>query len=62
MDPGDVPEELATLSMIEQLLIARIHPVVSVYRVKGQQYKYSGNIINFPKNVTKFAKTLLNRL
>ncbi|KAI3930658.1 hypothetical protein MKX01_037104, partial [Papaver californicum] len=47
MDPAEVPIELSRLTNLESLLIARVHPMISVYRVKGQQYKYSGNIINF---------------
>lgn len=51
MDPGDVPEELQNLSYIEQMLIARVHPVMSLYRIKGAQYAYSGNVINFQQNI-----------
>lgn len=38
MDPGDIPRELIDLSFIEQQLMAPVHPVISVYRVGGQQY------------------------
>ena len=47
MNPGSVPEELLDLSYIEQMLIARIHPIITIYRIQGNQYSYSGNIINF---------------
>ena len=43
MDPGDVPFQLQDLTYIEQMLIARVHPVISLYRIKGCQYSYSGN-------------------
>jgi hypothetical protein len=31
MDPGDLPEELQGLTEIEEMLIAQIFPVISVY-------------------------------
>ncbi|KAI3924837.1 hypothetical protein MKW98_031088 [Papaver atlanticum] len=43
---------------LEKILIARVHPVMSVYRVKGQQYKYGGNVINFVQDVSSIAKVL----
>ncbi|KAF5176525.1 hypothetical protein FRX31_033888 [Thalictrum thalictroides] len=58
MDPGIVPIELSRLSNLEQILVARIHPVMSVYRVKGQQHKYSGNVINFEQDVNLIATIL----
>ncbi|KAK3922031.1 ATP-dependent DNA helicase [Frankliniella fusca] len=62
MYPGEVPAELQGLTYIEQQLIARVHPVVSVYKVRGGQYGYSGNIINFPQDVQGLASTLPHRL
>ncbi|KAL2532794.1 Uncharacterized protein Adt_06145 [Abeliophyllum distichum] len=32
--------------------------MMSVYRVKGQQYKYSGNVINFAQDVNSIANVL----
>ena len=58
MNPGPVPHCFTDLSMIEQLLIARIHPVVSVFRLRSGQLSYSGNVINFPQDVSTFAQTL----
>ncbi|KAL5727616.1 hypothetical protein ACHQM5_000795 [Ranunculus cassubicifolius] len=58
MNPGKVPIELSRLSNLESILIARIHPMMSVYRVKGQQYKYSGNVINFAQDVNMVANVL----
>ncbi|KAI3921315.1 hypothetical protein MKW92_046312 [Papaver armeniacum] len=58
MVPGDVPDELSRLTDLEKILIARVHPVMSVYRVKGQQYKYGGNVINFVQDVNAIAKVL----
>ncbi|KAE8740614.1 hypothetical protein FOCC_FOCC013872 [Frankliniella occidentalis] len=58
LDPKEVPPELQNLSFIEQQLIARIHPVVSLYKVKNVQYKYTGQVINFPQNVQEVATDL----
>lgn len=58
MDPGDVPPELQNLTSIEEQLISIIHPVVQVCKVKGHQYNYKGNIINFPQDVKTFATKL----
>ncbi|KAL5702521.1 hypothetical protein ACHQM5_027733 [Ranunculus cassubicifolius] len=58
MDPGCVPLELSRLSDLEKMLIARVHPMMSVYRVRGQQYKYSGNVINFAQDVNEIAEKL----
>ncbi|KAI3850140.1 hypothetical protein MKX03_011938 [Papaver bracteatum] len=58
MVPGDVPDVLSGLTDLEKILIARVHPVMSVYRVKGQQYKYGGNVINFVHDVNAIAKVL----
>ncbi|XP_026422477.1 uncharacterized protein LOC113318524 [Papaver somniferum] len=58
MDPGDEPDKLSRLSDLEKLLIARVHPMISVYRVKGQQYKYGGNVINFVRDVNEISKVL----
>lgn len=40
------------------MLIARIHPVISIYRIRGGQYAYSGNVINFEQHINKFIKKL----
>ncbi|PKY12906.1 hypothetical protein RhiirB3_322927, partial [Rhizophagus irregularis] len=58
MDPGEVPEELRDLTEIEEMLIARAFTVMSVYRLRGGQYGYRGNVINFPQDVHEFATRL----
>lgn len=60
MQPGDVPDELKCLSPLEELLIAQVHPVMSIYKTKGQQLHYSGQIINFPQDVKSFSLRLPN--
>ncbi|KAK3909275.1 Histone transcription regulator 3-like protein, partial [Frankliniella fusca] len=58
MELGDVPPVLSCLSQIEQLLSARVHYVVQVFRLRGGQIGYSGHVINFFQDITEFAKTL----
>ena len=50
---------------MEQILIAKIHPVVSLYRMKGAIYGYSSNVINFEQNIQEYINKLpipLNKL
>ena len=55
-DPGDVPDELKGLSLVEEMVISLIHPQTKVYRIKGSgQLRYSGNIISFPQDVQSLA-------
>jgi len=58
MDPGDVPEELKGLSEIEEMLIAQVFTVMTVYRLRGGQNGYKGNVINFPQDVQEFTNRL----
>lgn len=40
------------------MLIAQIFPVISVYCLRGGQYAYRGNVINFPQDVLEFTTRL----
>ncbi|KAK3916788.1 Protein RMD9, mitochondrial [Frankliniella fusca] len=40
----------------------KIHPVVSVIKLKGHQLGYQGNVINFPQDVKEFAKKLPHKI
>ena len=44
------------------MLIARVFPVMSVYRLRGGQHGYRGNVINFPQDVQEFATHLPRNL
>jgi Helitron helicase-like domain at N-terminus/Domain of unknown function (DUF6570)/PIF1-like helicase/DNA helicase Pif1, 2B domain len=44
-------DELPPLSMVEEMLIARVHTVVNVLTVRGQQYRYKGHVAHFSRNV-----------
>jgi hypothetical protein len=57
MDPGDMPD-LPVLTQIEEMLIARVHVFVEVRQVRGQQYKYSGHVVNFLRNTGKIYDKL----
>lgn len=62
MNPGNVPLQLQDLTFVEQLLIAKIQPVMRVYRVKSRgipgQYAYTGNIINIGQNINEIINLL----
>ena len=47
MDPGEIPDELQDLTEVEEMLIAQVFPVMSIYRLREGQYRYCGNVINF---------------
>lgn len=57
MDPGDVPD-LPELTEIEEQLIARVHVAVQVRQVRGQQYKYSGHVVNFLRDTARVYNEL----
>ncbi|CAG8585309.1 10452_t:CDS:2, partial [Racocetra fulgida] len=59
MDSGEVPEELQELMKIEEMLIVQVFPIMVVYRLRGEQYGYRGNIINFPQDIEEFTTRLL---
>lgn len=60
MVPGPVPSDLQGLTMLEkQLMITRSHPIARVYRKKGGQYRYSGDVLNTSQDIATFATSLL---
>ena len=58
MDPGNQPIELARLTQIEEMLIARVNPILQVTHAHGGQYKYSGHTISFPQDISTIATSL----
>ncbi|CAN0356062.1 unnamed protein product, partial [Ascophyllum nodosum] len=40
VDPGDVPQQLEGMTQVEQMLIAKVAPIMRVYRLKGGQYAH----------------------
>ena len=59
MDPGSVPAELQGLSEVEELLIARALPIMSIYRKHGGQRGYKGHALNLPQDIQGFLNSLL---
>ncbi|KIX09357.1 uncharacterized protein Z518_00436 [Rhinocladiella mackenziei CBS 650.93] len=43
MDPGEMPAHLPTLTQIEEMIVARSHVQMMVYRYRGRQYHCSGH-------------------
>src|SRR6266540_2893187 len=40
------------------MLIARVFPVMSIYKLREGQHGYHGNIINFPQDIQELATKL----
>ncbi|KAK8913436.1 hypothetical protein VCV18_011442 [Metarhizium anisopliae] len=58
LDFGEVPNNLPDLTMVEEMLIARVHVHVKVLQVRGAQYKYRGHVVHFLRNVSKLFQEL----
>ena len=58
MIPSSVPNELQSLTQIEEMLIARALPIMRVYIKPGGQQRYLGYCVNVPQNVTELAMSL----
>ena len=49
---------LQGLTQVEQMLIAAVVPIMSIYRLPHGQYGYTGHVINLPQDVMSFAHRL----
>ena len=49
MDPGEVPQELKGLTMVEEMLIALACPIMTIWSLKGGYMGYFGKAINMPQ-------------
>ena len=58
MIPSSVPYELQNLTQIEEMLIARVLPIMRIYIKPGGQRGYTGHCINLPQNVAELATSL----
>lgn len=58
MDPGEVPACLEGLTQIEEMLIARCCPIMTVYRKHGGQRGYTGHVLNLPQDIQQFLNKL----
>ena len=62
MDPGEQPHVLRVLTQVEEMLIARVNPILQVTHARGGQYKYSGHTISFPQDISMIARNLPRRV
>ncbi|KAH9293492.1 hypothetical protein KI387_041308, partial [Taxus chinensis] len=62
MDPGVQPHVLGVLTQVEEMLIARVNPIMQVSHARGGQYKYRGHTITFPQDITLIAAYLPRRV
>ena len=58
MDPGDVSSQLEGMTQVEQMLIAKVAPIMRVYRLKGGQYAHGGQVVNILQGFTGFSTSL----
>ena len=62
MLPDAVPEELSSLSFLEEMLISKVLPNIYVCRLRGGgQYGYSNHAIAFPQELESLAVELPRR-
>ena len=62
MDLGIQPNVLKIRTNIEEMLIARVNPVLQVTHARGGQYKYTGHTISFPQEISSIARLLPRKL
>jgi len=61
MDPGAMPEALQDLTTVEQMLIARVAPVMSVMRLseyRGGHWRFKGHVFCFPQDIQPVVTVL----
>ena len=49
---------LQGLTQVEEMLVAAVMPIMSIYRLPHGQYGYTGHVINLPQDVMSFAHRL----
>lgn len=62
MSPDDQPDELKGLTFMEQVLISPIKPSITLFRLRGGQYGFSGNVISFEQNLSNLVTQLPHTL
>lgn len=56
MQPGEIPDELKGLTILEQALISPIKPFLIFFKLeKNGQWGYSGNCISFNQDITELV-------
>lgn len=59
MDPGELPAYMPELTQVEEMIIARSHVQMTVYRYR-RQYHYTGHCVSFMQNTVKTVDVLPN--
>jgi len=62
MDPGEQLVCLKILTQIEEMLIARVSPVIQVTYERGAQLKYISHTIYFPQDISSITTQLPRHL
>ena len=64
MDPyrDGFPHHLPKLSEIEEMLIARVYPVMKTYRLKGGTIGYKGDVLNIEQDIGGLVSSLPQRI
>ena len=62
MDPSEKPDVLSVLTQVEEMLIARVNPILQVTHACGGKSKYSGHKIIFSQDISVIARNLPRRL
>ena len=60
MDPGPVADSLPELTQVEEMILARSHVQMVLFRYRGHQYHYSGHCVSFMQNTVKTVTVLPN--
>jgi hypothetical protein len=60
IDPGELPAYLLELTQVEEMIIARSHVQIMVYRYRSYQYYYTGYCVSFMQNTVKTVDVLPN--
>jgi hypothetical protein len=58
MDPRHQPIVLSIITEVEEMLIARVSPILQVRHVVGGQYKYNDHTISFPQQILQIETYL----
>ncbi|KIY43007.1 hypothetical protein FISHEDRAFT_22058, partial [Fistulina hepatica ATCC 64428] len=58
MFPGITPNHLTPLTQMEEMMISPVHCIVQLWQINGGQYKYTGHICNFLREVAVFHRTV----
>ena len=60
IDTRVFPAHLPMLTQVEEMIIARSHVQMVLYRYRGYQYHYSGHCVSFMQNMIKTVDMLPN--